>query len=340
METSLKANIAEKPISKEDVDNEDMKFYDDVSYMIGQTPLVRLQNLNPYPGITLLAKIESVNPGGSVKDRIAKYMIDDAITRGLLTKDKTVIEATSGNTGIGIAMMCAIRGFKCELVMPESMSIERRKIMAAYGATVTLTPEELGMDGAQDYVNEKLEESPDRYFSPNQYDNPLNWTAHYQTTAQEIFDDTDGMITHFVTGLGTSGTLMGVAKGLKEKNPRVKIVSVEPEIGTQIQGLKDLKTQYIPGIFDENLLDQRIYIDQISAECYTRNLATHEGIFAGQSAGAALAGALTLARTLHIQQVQDAIVVVLFADSGYKYISSELFSAEEQESCVCSSTVF
>jgi cysteinyl-tRNA synthetase len=317
-----------------------MKYYNDVSYMIGRTPLVRLNNLNPYPCITLLAKIESHNPGGSVKDRIAKYMIDDAITRGQLTKDKTVIEATSGNTGIGIAMMCAIRGYKCELVMPESMSIERRKIMTAYGATVTLTPKELGMDGAQDYVNDKLKESPDRYYSPNQYDNPLNWTAHYQTTAQEIFEDTDGMITHFVAGLGTSGTLMGVAKGLKEKNPKVKIVSVEPESGAPIQGLKDLKTQYIPSIFDEHLLDQRICIDRISAECSTRELATHEGIFAGQSAGAALAGALTLTRSLHMQGIKDAIVVVLFADSGHKYISSELFSVEEQECCVCSSTVF
>lgn len=317
-----------------------MKYYDDVSHMIGHTPLVMLHNLNPYPGVTLLAKIESFNPGGSVKDRIAKYMIDDAINRGILTKDKTVIEATSGNTGIGIAMMCAVRGYNCELVMPESMSIERRKIMEAYGATVTLISEELGIDGAQDYVNSKLKEYPDRYFSPNQFDNPMNWTAHYQTTAQEIFEDTDGKITHFVAGLGTSGTLMGVARGLKEKNPAIEIVSVEPESGALIQGLKDLKTQYIPGIFDESLLDKRIYVDRIAAECSTRDLAAREGIFAGQSAGAALAGALLLARSLGLNGVKDAVIVVLFADSGYKYLSGELFSAKVQELCVCSSTVF
>ncbi len=317
-----------------------MKYYDDVSHLIGRTPLVMLHNLNPYPSVTLLAKIESFNPGGSVKDRIAKYIIDDAINRGVLTKDKTVIEATSGNTGIGIAMMCALRGFNCELVMPESMSVERRRIMEAYGASVTLTPKELGMDGAQDYVDDRLKESPERYYSPNQFHNPLNWTAHYHTTAQEIFEDTDGRITHFVAGLGTSGTLMGVAEGLKEKNPNVEIISVEPESGAQIQGLKDLKTQYIPGIFDESLLDKRIFVDRIAAECSARDLATCEGIFAGHSAGAALAGALLLARNLSLQGVKDAVIVVLFADSGHKYLSGELVSAEAEECCASSSTIF
>jgi cysteine synthase len=316
-----------------------MKYYEDVSQMIGRTPLVKIRHLNPYPGITLLAKLEGTNPSGSVKDRIAKSMIDDAIESGLLTKDKTVIEATSGNTGIGIAMLCAIRGYDCELVMPESMSIERRKIMKAYGATVTLIPTEFGLDGAQDYVNDKVKENPGGYFSPNQYDNPMNWVAHYQTTAHEIFEDTDGSVTHFVAGLGTSGTLMGVARGLKEINPEVNIVSVEPVTGSMIQGLKDLKTQYIPGIFDESLLDQRIFVDRISAECAVRNLATNEGVFVGQSAGAALAGTLDLAKDLHEQEINDAVVVVLFADSGSKYISGELFSAPEQTVGVCSSTV-
>ncbi|MFW9794447.1 MAG: PLP-dependent cysteine synthase family protein [Candidatus Thorarchaeota archaeon] len=317
-----------------------MKYYNDVSQMIGHTPLVRINHLNHYPEVTLLAKIESTNPGGSVKDRIAKHMIDDAIEKGLLTKDKTVIEATSGNTGIGIAMICAIRGFDCELVMPESMSIERRKILEAFGATVTLTPAETGMDGAQDYVNDRLKESPEQYYYPNQFDNPANWKAHYQTTAKEVFEDTEGKVTHFVAGLGTSGTLMGVGRGLKERNPDVKIVSVEPVPGSPIQGLKDLSTQYIPGIFDESILDQRIYVDELSAECVARSLAVDEGLFVGQSAGAAMTGALEVAKNIHEMENRESVIVVLLADSGSKYISGDLFSVPQQTLCVDSSKVF
>lgn len=308
--------------------------------MIGHTPLVRINHLNHYPEVTLLAKIESTNPGGSVKDRIAKHMIDDAIEKGLLTKDKTVIEATSGNTGIGIAMICAIRGFDCELVMPESMSIERRKILEAFGAIVTLTPAETGMDGAQDYVNYRLRESPEQYYSPNQFDNPANWKAHYQTTAKEVFEDTEGKVTHFVAGLGTSGTLMGVGRGLKERNPDIKIISVEPVPGSPIQGLKDLSTQYIPGIFDESILDQRIYVDELSAECVARSLAVDEGLFVGQSAGAAMTGALEVAKNLHEMENRESVIVVLLADSGSKYISGDLFSVPQQTLCVDSSKVF
>ncbi|MHA2024661.1 MAG: PLP-dependent cysteine synthase family protein [Candidatus Thorarchaeota archaeon] len=316
-----------------------MKFYKDASQMIGHTPLVRINRLNPYSGVTLLAKIESLNPGGSVKDRIAKYMIDDAIEKGILTKDKTVIEATSGNTGIGLAMICAIRGYSCELVMPESMSIERRKIMEAYGATVTLTSAELGVDGAQDYVYARLKESPEMYYSPNQFDNPMNWFAHYQTTSQEIIDNTDGRVTHFVAGLGTSGTLMGVGKGLKEFDPNIKIISVEPETRTPIAGLKDLETQYVPRIFDETLLDQRVYVNDVSADCTVRNLALNEGLFVGQSAGAAVAGALDVAEVLHNQGASDSMIVVLLADSGSKYISGTLFAAVEHSVGLCSSKV-
>ncbi len=317
-----------------------MKYYNDVSQMIGHTPLVRINHLNHYPEVTLLAKIESTNPGGSVKDRIAKHMIDDAIEKGLLTKEKTVIEATSGNTGIGIAMICAIRGFDCELVMPESMSIERRKILEAFGAIVTLTPAETGMDGAQDYVNYRLRESPEQYYSPNQFDNPANWKAHYQTTAKEVFEDTEGKVTHFVAGLGTSGTLMGVGRGLKERNPDIKIISVEPVPGSPIQGLKDLSTQYIPGIFDESILDQRIYVDELSAECVARSLAVDEGLFVGQSAGAAMTGALEVAKNLHEMENRKSVIVVLLADSGSKYISGDLFSVPQQTLCVDSSKVF
>ncbi|MHA2359597.1 MAG: PLP-dependent cysteine synthase family protein [Candidatus Thorarchaeota archaeon] len=297
--------------------------------MIGRTPLVRINRLNPYSEVTLLAKMESTNPGGSVKDRIAKYMIDDAIDQGLLTKDKKVIEATSGNTGIAIAMICAIRGYSCELVMPESMSIERRRILEAHGATVTLTSAESGMDGAQDYVNNRIKESPEQYYSPNQFDNPANWMAHYLSTTKEVFEDTDGKVTHFVAGLGTSGTLMGVGRGLKERNPDVKIISVEPAVGSPIQGLKDLRTQYIPGIFDEKILDQRIIVDDLSAECVARTLALDEGLFVGQSAGAAMVGALEVAKNLHEQGDRESIVVVLLADSGPKYTSGDLFSVPQ-----------
>ncbi|MFW9932706.1 MAG: PLP-dependent cysteine synthase family protein [Candidatus Thorarchaeota archaeon] len=325
------ANIAENPINaQESNDTKTMRFYNDVSEMIGRTPLVRINRLNPHQEILLLAKIEGVNPGGSVKDRIAKYMIGDAIERGLLTKDGILIEATSGNTGIGLAMMCAIKGYRCELVMPANMSLERRNVMEAYGATVILTPSELGMDGAQDYVIRKLEEEPEKYFSPNQFDNPVNWRAHYETTAREILEDTDGSITHFVAGLGTSGTLMGVGKGLKKLVPAVRIVSVEPESGSIIQGLKDLKTQYVPGIFDVTVLDQRMHIDDSSANDTTRKLALEEGLFMGQSSGAAMCGALEVVKDLHQQNEKDAVVVVLLADSGYKYISKSTISIKEQ----------
>ncbi len=307
-----------------------MTYYDDASQMIGRTPLVKINRLNPYKDITILAKIEGSNPGGSVKDRIAKHMLEDAIDRGLLTEDKTVIEATSGNTGIGLAMICAIKGFQCELVMPENMSIERRRIMEAYGAHVTLVPAESGIDGAQDYVTRRIEEHPDRYYSPNQYDNPLNWIAHLDTTAKEIMEDTRGRVTHFIAGLGTSGTLMGVGRGLKKQNPSVKIVSVEPQTDAMIQGLKNLRTQYVPAIYDESMLDQHIFVDDFTADCAARRLALDEGIFVGQSAGAAMVGALELARDLHDEEVKDAVIVVLFADSGMKYISGSLFSATEQ----------
>ncbi|MDF1540154.1 MAG: cysteine synthase family protein [Candidatus Thorarchaeota archaeon] len=324
------ANLAENSIKLRNQDNlNTMSYYDDVSQTIGRTPLVKINRLNPYREVTILAKLEKANPGGSVKDRVAKYMIEDAEQKGIITEDTVIIEATSGNTGIGLAMMCAIKGYSCELVMPESMSIERRKIMEAYGAKVTLTSGDLGINGAQDYVRRKVSENPEKYYSPNQYDNPVNWQAHYETTALEILEDTAGHITHFVAGLGTSGTLMGVAKRLREEVPGIEIVSVEPESGQLIQGLKDLKTQYVPLIFNQAILDQRIYVDEFSAECATRGLAMDEGIFIGQSAGAAMVGALDIAREMHDEGRQNVVIVVLLADSGEKYISGSLFSTSE-----------
>jgi cysteine synthase len=303
-----------------------MNYYNDISDIIGRTPLVRINKVNTFPDITILAKLEQFNPGGSVKDRIARSLIEDAEKRGLLNSDKTIIESTSGNTGIGIAMLCALKGYQCELVMPESMSIERRKIMMAYGAKVILTPAEEGTDGARNYVKRRLAEDPERYFSPNQYDNPANWKAHYETTAQEIFEDTDGKITHFVAGLGTSGTLMGVARGLKERISEVQIVSVEPKPNSFIQGMRDLCTQTVPRIFRESLLDERIHVSDVDAERTAKALGFLEGVFSGLSSGAAMFGALEVARALSESDYKDALIVVLLADSGERYISKSQYS--------------
>jgi cysteine synthase len=303
-----------------------MKYFKDITELIGKTPLVRINKLNPYPETLVLAKLERFNPGGSVKDRVAKAMLEDAERSGLLNHDKTILEATSGNTGIGLAMIAAMKGYQCELVMPESMSVERRKIMMAYGAKVTLTPAESGTDGAREYVRKMITEEPDKYFSPNQYDNPANWSAHYLNTAQEIVKDTDGKITHFVAGLGTSGTLMGVARALKESLPDVQIVSVEPREDSFIQGLRNLEVQETPGIFDESELDMRLYVSRDDAEQTAKALGLYEGIFSGWSSGAAMSGALELAKRLHDSEVQDSLIVVLLPDSGEKYISSTQYS--------------
>ena len=296
-----------------------MKYYDDIGQLVGKTPLVRINRLNPNPNALILAKIEKLNPGGSVKDRIAKNLIESAERDGLLSSDKTIIEPTSGNTGIGIAMIAALKGYRCELVMPESMSEERRRIMESYGALVTLTPAEDGVDGAINYVKRKLWEEPDRYYSPNQYDNPNNWLTHVHTTAVEIMDDTDGRVTHFVAGLGTSGTLMGVGRGLKRYIPDMQVVSVEPENNSFIPGLKDLDVAQIPGIFDEAILDRRIRVSSAVAEQTMRSLSLEEGIFVGISAGAAMAGALQIAREIN---KKDTLIVVLFPDSGERYLST------------------
>jgi cysteine synthase len=302
-----------------------MKYYENIGQIIGKTPLIKINRLNPHPENMILAKLEWFNPGGSVKDRVARSLIDDAEARGLLTPDKIIIEPTSGNTGIGLAMLSAMKGYRCELVMPESMSIERKKIMMAYGAQVTLTPAELGTDGAQEYVRRKLEEEPQKYFSPNQYDNPANWLAHYKYTSKEILEDTDYKVTHFVAGLGTSGTLMGVSRHLKEHLPDVSIISVEPDSESFLQGLRNLETQNIPRIFDETFLDQRIRVSESQVRATTRALSLEEGIFSGQSSGAAMLGAITISKQLHDSNVRDAIIVVLLPDSGQKYISGELF---------------
>lgn len=309
-----------------------MKYYDGIEQLIGKTPLIRIGKLNPYPDVMILAKLEKMNPGGSVKDRVALSMLEDAERRGALTPDKTIIEPTSGNTGIGLAMICASKGYDCEFVMTESMSIERRKVIMAYGARVILTPAEEGIDGPRKYVRRKLAEEPERYFSPNQYDNPANWRAHYSTTAKEILKDTDSKVTHFVSGLGTSGTLMGVARRLKEELADIEIISVEPDGESFIQGLRNLDRNDTPSIFDPSVIDRRIHASGFQAECTARNLANEEGLFVGKSSGAAMYGALQVAKELHEEDASDAVLVVLFPDSGERYLSGVSFASALQAS--------
>lgn len=234
--------------------------------LIGNTPMVEVKRLNPNPNLEMYIKLEKYNPGGSVKDRIAKYMIAQAEKSGQLTSGKTVIEPTSGNTGIGLALVCRAKGYDLILVMPETMSLERRQILISYGAKILLSEGSKGMDGAEDLAHEIVGRNPDKYFMPNQFANQANVLAHYETTGEEIWRDTAGRITHFIAGIGTTGTLMGVSKRLKEYNPAVKIIGVQPEQGTMIQGLKDLKTQYIPAIWKPELVDEIYYVNPKDAE--------------------------------------------------------------------------
>jgi cysteine synthase len=305
-----------------------MKYYSNILKLIGKTPLVRIGKSNPNPNILLLAKLEKYNPAGSVKDRIAISMIEEAEMQGILTPNKIVIEPSSGNTGIGLSLVCAVRGYQLEIVMPETMSVERRKIMTAYGAKISLTPGDSGMNGAQDYVKELVKKNPDKYFFPNQFANENNPLAHYRYTAEEIIEDTDGEIDIFIAGLGTSGTLMGISKRLKEHNPNIKVIAVEPEAGAPIQGLKSLKTSYIPDIYDESRIDEKVYVSMEDAAHASRMLALQEGIFTGISSGAALHVALDAAIKL-----ESGTIVVLLPDSGEKYISNPIYAPEKCLEC-------
>jgi cysteine synthase len=289
---------------------------------------VKIRKLNPNPNVLMLAKVELFNPSHSVKDRIAFNMIEEAGKNGLLTKDKVVIEPTSGNTGIGLAMVCAIKEYKCEIVMSESVSIERRKIMTAFGAKVTLTRGELGTDGSEDYVNKVIRENPEHYFRPNQYANYNNPETHYRFTAEEIIEDTEGNIDVFVAGIGTSGTLMGISKKLKEYNPNIKIVGVEP-IDKEVQGLKSLTKSYVPQIYDESRIDNKIYTNSEISSHYTRLLALREGLFCGISSGAAIHGAIETVR-----KMESGTLVVLLPDGGEKYISTPIYLPDKCLECI------
>ena len=297
-----------------------MKFAKDMLGTIGKTPMVQINKLNPNKSNIILAKLEKVNPTGSVKDRIALSMIEEAEISGELKQGMTVLEATSGNTGIGLALVCNIRGYRLKLVMPDTMSQERKTIISAYGAEMVMTPGDKGIDGAQDHVRAIYDASPDDYFWPNQYLNKNNTLAHFDGTGLEILDDTDGKITMFIAGIGTSGTLMGVSKRLKKYNPDIQIIGAMPKPDSKIQGLKNLIVQYVPGIFDSKMVDEIVHVDDEDAFDMARRLGIHEGIFSGMSSGAAMYVALEMSRKLN-----DQIIVVLLPDGGEKYISTVLY---------------
>jgi cysteinyl-tRNA synthetase len=297
------------------------KIYDNVLQLIGNTPLVRIRRLNTNAQVAVYGKLETRNPGGSVKDRIALQMIEEAETRGDLTPGRTIIEATSGNTGIGLAMVAAVKGYKITLAMPETASQERQKILKALGADIMLTPGALGTDGAIERVYELVRALPDRYYLPDQFNNEANWKAHYYGTGREIWEQTEGRVTHVVVALGTTGTAMGVAKRLKEESREVRIIAVEPYMGHKIQGLKNMKESYVPGIFDKQIIDEIVHIEDGEAFETARRLAREEGLFVGMSAGAAMAAALRLSREL-----QRGTVVVILPDGGERYLSTNLFT--------------
>jgi len=299
--------------------------HENVLSAIGNTPLVRINRLFKSDGVQLYGKLESCNPGGSIKERIALSMIEGGEASGALTKEKIVLEATSGNTGIGLAMVCAAKGYRCMLVMPESASIERRKIMQAYGAEILLTPASRATDGAIEKSYLMIREFPDRYFLTDQYNNEANWRAHYRHTAPEIWQQTDGKVTHVVATLGTSGTVMGLSAWFHEFQPQVKVVAVEPHLDHKIQGLKNMKESYKPGIFDKSVLDRIVTVDDENAFSTARMLASKEGLLVGMSSGAAMAAAIEYAREL-----SGGLVVVILPDGGERYLSTPLFTAPKK----------
>jgi cysteine synthase B len=288
---------------------------------IGNTPLVELANLNgKKPGVKIFAKLEGSNPGGSVKDRTALWMIKKAEESGELTKDKIILEPTSGNTGIALAMIGAAKGYAVKLCMPMCVSIERQQILKALNAEVVLTPAKEGTDGAIRKAHELLDAEPGKYYMPNQFENENNYMAHYATTGPELLAQTNGQIDVFVTGMGTTGTLMGVYKFFKEKKPQVRVVGVEPTEGHTIQGLKNMKESIVPKIYNPEMLDEKITIEDGEAFETTRLLAAKEGIFVGMSSGASVAGALKIA-----QKMDSGVIVALLPDRGDRYLSTMLF---------------
>ena len=287
--------------------------------LIGNTPLVASRVLNTNPGVTLLFKLEGHNPGGSVKDRAALNMIKSGLESGRIKTTDKLIEATSGNTGIALAMIAGVYGLDIELVMPENSTIERVQTMRAYGAKVTLTPADIGIEGARDYAEAKVVN--DGFILLNQFANPDNWKAHYKTTGPEIWRDTQGSVTHFVSSMGTTGTIMGTSTYLKEQNPNIQIVGVQPTDGSKIPGIRKWPKAYLPKIFDAKKVDTVMEVSENDARTMARKLAKEEGIFSGMSSGGATTIALRLA-----EQMDKGVIVSIICDRGDRYLSSDLFN--------------
>jgi cysteine synthase B len=286
--------------------------------LIGNTPLVKAQTLVKNPKVSLFLKLEGQNPGGSVKDRAAYNMIKSALDRGDITRETKLIEATSGNTGIALAMIAGIFELDLELVMPENSTIERVQTMRAFGAKVTLTPEEVGIEGARDFAENKMKTNG--LFMINQFSNNDNWLAHYKTTGPEVWNDTNQKITHFVSSMGTTGTIMGTSTFLKEKNSSIQIVGVQPSDDARIPGIRKWPQEYLPKIFDPAKVDRIIEVNEVEAKKMTRYLAEREGIFAGMSSGGATTAAVKLC-----DELEEGVVVSIICDRGDRYLSSNLF---------------
>lgn len=289
---------------------------------IGNTPLVRLDRINPNPKVRLFAKLEGNNPGGSVKDRIALFMVRAAEREGKIKSGAVILEATSGNTGIGLAMVGSALGYKIKLVMPECVSMERRKVLEAFGAELVLSPGCKGTDGAIMAAHRIYDEHRNGYFMPNQFDNPANILAHYETTGKEVIDQTQGAVSVFVAGMGTTGTLMGAGKRLKEHDASITILGVEPTMGHKIQGLKNMSEAIVPKIFNPAALDEKWNVSDDDAFTTTRQLALTEGLFVGMSSGAAMWAALRKAKEL-----REGTIVVILPDRGDRYLSTNLFTS-------------
>jgi S-sulfo-L-cysteine synthase (O-acetyl-L-serine-dependent) len=301
----------------------------DILSRIGNTPLLRLARITAdLPGIEIYAKAEYFNPGGSVKDRAALNMILEGERTGRLTHDRIILDSTSGNTGIAYAMIAAVKGYRVVLCLPANASMERKRILKAYGAEVVLTDPAEGSDGAIRKCREMYEADPGRYYYPDQYNNPANWKAHYETTGPEILEQTGGRITHFVAGLGTSGTFTGVTRRLRRDMPSVKCYSAQPGSGFHgIEGLKHMPTAIVPGIYDDTLADGNLWLETEDAYRMVRRLAREEGLLVGISSGANVVAALRLGRELH-DSGQAAVIVTIFSDSADKYLSENFWNEE------------
>ncbi|MFT2097123.1 cysteine synthase CysM [Marinomonas sp. 2405UD66-6] len=295
--------------------------YPTIESLIGQTPLVRLQRINPNPSNTILLKLEGQNPAGSVKDRPALNMIHQAELRGDIKPGDSLIEATSGNTGIALAMVAAIKGYKMHLIMPDNMSQERKSAMSAYGAILHLVSKEEGMERARDLAQEMQDQGVGIVL--NQFANQDNPNAHYLTTGPEIWQQTQGTVTHFVSSMGTTGTIMGVSKYLKEQNKDIQIVGLQPQDGASIPGIRRWNKDYLPAIFDETRVDTVMDVAQSDAEITMRRLATEEGVFCGVSSGGSVAMALALS-----EKVNNAVIVAIICDRGDRYLSTGVFESK------------